>query len=108
MRPETEPEVTAMEKEEGYYIDLTDEEGNNFKLEIVGEVEYEGELYRVFLPTDIDEEDPDYGFIFLKVVQDGGEEMLDSVDDDDLLGRVYDAYMEEVFSDEDDAEDEEE
>ena len=29
-----------MEKEEGYFVDLTDEEGNNFKLEIVGEVEY--------------------------------------------------------------------
>ena len=93
-----------MEKEEGYYIDLTDEEGNNFKLEIVGEVEYEGELYRVFLPTDIDEEDPDYGFIFLKVVQDGGEEMLDSVDDEELLEKVYAVFMEELFDDEEDGE----
>ena len=29
--------------DEGFFIDLTDEEGNNFKLEIVGEVEYEGD-----------------------------------------------------------------
>ena len=93
-----------MEKEEGYFVDITDEEGNNFKLEIVGDVEYEDALYRVFLPTDIDEDDPDYGFIILKCTEVDGEEMLDSVDDDDLLGRVYDAYMEEVFSDEDDAE----
>ena len=64
---------------EGYFIDLTDEEGNNFKLEIVGDVEYEGDLYRVFLPTDMDEEDPDYGFIILKSVQNGDEELLDSV-----------------------------
>jgi len=89
-----------MEKEEGYYVDLTDEEGNNFKLEIVGDVEYEGELYRVFLPTDMDEEDPDYGFIILKSVMNGDEELLDSVDDEELLEKVYAVYMEEVFGDE--------
>lgn len=86
---------------EGYFIDLTDEEGNNFKLEIVGDVEYEGDLYRVFLPTDMDEEDPDYGFIILKSVQNGDEELLDSVDDEELLEKVYALYMEEVFAEED-------
>ena len=55
-----------MEQEEGYFVDITDEEGNNFKLEIVGEVEYEDQLFRVFLPTDIDEDDPDYGFSIQK------------------------------------------
>lgn len=94
-----------MEKEEGYFVDLTDEEGNNFKLEIVGEVEYEGELYRVFLPTDMDEEDPDYGFIILKSVMEGDEELLDSVDDEELLEKVYAIYMEEVFDDEEETAD---
>ena len=94
-----------MEKEEGYFIDLTDEEGNNFKLEIVGDVEYEGELYRVFLPTDMDEEDPDYGFIILKSVMNGDEELLDSVDDEELLEKVYAIYMEEVFDDEEETAD---
>ena len=97
-----------MEKEEGYYVDLTDEEGNNFKLEIVGDVEYEGDLYRVFLPTDMDEEDPDYGFIILKSVMNGDEELLDSVDDEELLEKVYAVYMEEVFGDEDEEDGEEE
>ena len=89
---------------EGYFIDLTDEEGNNFKLEIVGDVEYEGSLYRVFLPTDIDEEDPDYGFIILKSVMNGEEELLDSVDDEELLEKVYALYMAEVFDGEDEDE----
>ena len=86
---------------EGYFIDLTDEEGNNFKLEIVGDVEYEGSLYRVFLPTDMDEDDPDYGFIILRSVMNGEEELLDSVDDEELLEKVYALYMQEVFDDED-------
>ena len=90
-----------MEKEEGIYVDITDEEGNNFKLEVVGEVEYEDALYRVFLPTDIEEDDPDYGFIILKCTDVDGEEMLDSVDDEELLEKVYAVFMEELFDEED-------
>lgn len=85
---------------EGIFVDMTDEEGNNFRLEVVGEVEFEGELYRVFLPTDIDEDDPDYGFIILKSSMNGDEELLDSVDDEELLQKVYALYMEELFDEE--------
>lgn len=93
-----------MEKEEGYFVDITDEEGNNFKLEIVGDVEYEDALYRVFLPTDIDEDDPDYGFIILKCTEVDGEEMLDSVDDEELLEKVYAVFMEELFDEDEEEE----
>ena len=93
-----------MEKEEGYFVDITDEEGNNFKLEIVGDVEYEDSLYRVFLPTDIDEDDPDYGFIILKCTEVDGEEMLDSVDDEELLEKIYAVYMEELFDEDEEEE----
>ncbi|MCD8255871.1 MAG: DUF1292 domain-containing protein [Oscillospiraceae bacterium] len=93
-----------MDEKEGYFIDLTDEEGNNFKLEIIGDVEYEGDTYRVFLPTDVDEEDPDYGFIILKTVMENDEELLDSVDDEETLEKVYALFMEELYAeDEDDA-----
>ena len=96
-----------MEQEEGVFVDITDEEGNNFRLEVAGEVEYDGQLYRVFLPTDMDEEDPDYGLIFLKATQEGGEELLDTVDDDELLETLYDLYMEDIFGDdEEDGDDE--
>ncbi len=89
---------------EGIFVDMTDEEGNNFRLEVVGEVEFEGELYRVFLPTDMDEDDPDYGFIILKCTEVDGEEMLDSVDDEELLEKVYAVFMEELFNEEDEEE----
>lgn len=87
--------------QDGYLINLTDEEGNSFNLEVVGEVEYEGDDYVVFLPADMDEDDPDYGFIILKAVDEDGEESYDSVDDEELLERVYALYMEKLEQDED-------
>ena len=86
------------------YISLTDEEGNQFELEILDVVSFEGETYTVFLPADIDEmdpNDPDYGFVILKNVEDQGEELYASVDDEELLERVYDYYMELVENSED-------
>ncbi len=90
--------------DEGYFIDLTDDEGNSFRLEVLGEVEYENDTYVVFLPADMDENDPDYGFVILKANENGGEIVYDSVDDDELLQKVYAIYMEEVFNAEDEAE----
>ena len=89
-----------MEQEEGIYIDLTDEEGNNFKLEYIDELELDGRRYRVFLPTEMDEDDPDYGLILLRVVE-GDDGLLDTIDDDEELQRVYEAAMEQLFDDED-------
>lgn len=90
--------------DEGYFIDLTDDEGNSFRLEVLGEVEYENDTYVVFLPADMDENDPDYGFVILKANENSGEIVYDSVDDDELLQKVYAIYMEEVFNAEDEAE----
>ncbi|MCD8099331.1 MAG: DUF1292 domain-containing protein [Oscillospiraceae bacterium] len=89
--------------DEGILIELTDEDGNAFQMEIVGRVEYEDETYVVFLPADMDENDPDYGFVILRSSEQDAMEVFDSVDDEELLEKVYAIYMEEVFSEEDDS-----
>ncbi len=76
----------------GDYITIADEEGNEFELEVLDTIEFEGQTYTVFVPADIEEmdvDDPDYGLIFLKNREENGEELFDSVDDDDELNRVY-------------------
>ena len=82
------------------FITITDEEGNNFELEHLDTIEFEGETYMAFLPADMDEEDPDYGIIILKVIEENGEEILGSVDDEDELDRVYERFMEILFAEE--------
>ena len=50
-----------------------------------------------FLPTDIDEDDPDYGMIILRIVEENGEEMYESVEDEAEEEAVYEAFMRVLF-----------
>ena len=81
------------------FIIIQDDEGNEFTLEHLDTMEYMGETYMAFLPADMDEEDEDYGFIILKVVEENGEEIFGSVDDEDELQKVYEIFMESLFED---------
>lgn len=81
-------------------ITVTDDDGNEFVLEHLGTLDYKGETYMAFLPTDISEDDPDFGIIILKVVVENGEETLGSVDDRDELKEVYDEFSKVLFDDE--------
>ena len=77
-------------------ITVTDEEGNEFELELLDDIEFEGKEYSVLVPSNIDEmdsNDPDFGLIILARVIEDGEEVFVSVDDDAELDRVYDYYM---------------
>ena len=86
------------------FISVTDEDGNEFELEHLGTLEHEGVTYMAFVPADLDEDDEDYGIIILQVVTENSEELLADVDDEELLSRVYDQFMEELFSEEDEEE----
>lgn len=79
------------------YITIVDDEGEEFELEHLDTFRYENKEYMVFLPADMDEDDPDYGLIILRVVEENGEESFESVDDEDELSAVYDYYMENLF-----------
>ncbi len=83
------------------FINIEDDEGNQFELEHLDTFEFEGEEYMVFLPADMSEDDPDYGLIILRVVERDGEDSFESVDDEDELERVYNYYMENLFAGDD-------
>ena len=81
------------------YVDIitvTDDEGNEFELELLDDIEFEGKEYSVLVPANIDEmdtSDPDFGLIILARVIEDGEEVFVSVDDDAELDRVYEYYI---------------
>ena len=84
------------------FITIEDEDGNEFELEQLDSLEYNGNEYSLFLPADMDEEDPDYGYIILRVeTGNDGSDVYCSVDEEEELVAVYDFFMEQLFGDED-------
>lgn len=81
------------------FITVTDEEGNEFELEHLGTLEYNGITYMSFVPADMDEDDEDFGLILLKVVEVDGEELLADIDDEEELNAVYEQFMDALFED---------
>ena len=93
------------------FITITDEDGNEFELEHLDTLEYNGQTYMAFFPAvedgkpteevDLDEE---YGLVILKVLEIDGEEQLSTLDDDDELDLVYQQFMDTLFAEEDEGE----
>ena len=87
-------------------VTIVDDEGNEFELEVIESMDYNGKSYMAFLPADMSEDDPDYGFILLRVVEDeNGDEVFESIDDEDELQDVYERFMVLLYDDEEDEED---
>jgi len=103
--------VSAVREEYGPdFVSLTDEDGNEFELEHVDTIEYQGQIYMAFFPAatggahteeaDDGGEEDDTGLIILKVIQVDGEEQLSSLDSDEELEEVYNQFMEDIFEEE--------
>lgn len=87
------------------FVTIVDDDGQEFELEVLDTMDYNGQTYMAFLPADMDENDPDYGIIILRVTEDEkGEELYESIDDDAELQDVYEHFMVLLFDDEDEEE----
>ena len=95
------------------FITVTDEDGNEFELEHLDTLEYNGQTYMAFFPAvegkedgsvedvDLDEE---YGLVILKVIEADGEEQLSTLDSEEEAEAVYNLFMESAFEDDEDLE----
>ena len=89
------------------FITIIDDDGAEFELELLDTMDYKGQTFVAFLPANMDEEDPDYGIIILRSVEDeNGDELFESIDDEDQLDDVYQHFMKILFDDEDEEEEE--
>ena len=94
------------------FITVTDEEGNDFELEMVDSLEHNGITYYAMFPAveedeatgqpkDVDADDEEYGLVIMKAIEENGEELLSTLDSDEELDTVYELFMERFFQDED-------
>lgn len=83
------------------FVTIVDDDGQEFELELLDTMDYNGKTYTAFLPADMAEDDPDYGMIILRSqLDESGEEIYESVDDEDELNDVYEHFMVLLFDDE--------
>lgn len=84
-------------------ISISDDEGNDFELLILDEVDMNDVHYLALCESTTPEEEENVEVIILKAIVDEatGEEMLSTVDSDDELEAIYQVFEERMFSEDD-------
>jgi uncharacterized protein YrzB (UPF0473 family) len=84
-------------------ITITDEEGNEYELEVLSTLEYNGATYLALVPADDgDESEGELEVSILKKVMEDGEEILVTVDDEEEMEAVYNVMMDMLYEEDED------
>ena len=75
------------------FLSITDDDGNDFELEVLGRVEYAGTEYLIVTLADPKSEDEELDVSILKVVVEDGGEILCTIEDDAELETVYELFL---------------
>ena len=78
------------------FITITDEDGNEFEVEVLSTVEYNGASYMAVIPAD-GEDGLRLEVSILKSVEEDGEPLLCAIDDEAELQAVYDLVMDSLY-----------
>ena len=76
---------------------LTDEEGNETQFELLGELDLDGQHYLGMIPLDGEDEGDEY-VIFRSAGSQDGQEILETIEDDEEFERVADAFEDRFLS----------
>ncbi len=84
---------------------LTDEEGNELHFALLGSLENEGNEYKALIPVNEDGEEESNEYVILKCsVDENGEDIFETIEDDEEFDRIADIFDDEfadIFYDED-------
>ena len=72
-------------------LTFTDEEGNNVNFQILDAITVDEKQYLVVMPVE-DETDEAPGVVILEINEEDGEEVYDTVVDDDVAQKVFDEF----------------
>ncbi len=84
---------------------LTDEDGNELFFALIGTLENEGNVYKALIPVDENGEEESEEYVILKCsVDENGEDILETIEDDDEFEKIADIFDDEfadIFYDND-------
>ena len=86
------------------YMTIVDEDGQEYELEVLTSMEWNGATYLAVIPAGSDEEDESLEVSILKSVEEDGESVLCAIEDDNELETVYNRFMDLLYEEEEDEE----
>ena len=86
------------------YITIVDEDGEEFELEVLMTMEYNGATYQAVIPAVDADEEVDLEVSILKNIEEDGEIILCAVEDEQELQTVYDLIMDALYEEEEEDE----
>ena len=78
------------------FMTIVDEDGEEYELEVLSTVEYNGQTYMAVIPAGLDD-DADPEVSILKSVEEDGEPILCAIEDDRELEDVYNYIMDKLY-----------
>lgn len=84
------------------FITITDEDGVEYELEILSELDYQGAHYLAVVPAMDSEEELEVSL--LRADEEEGEPILSAITDTEELEAVYQLMMDQLYEDEEDQE----
>ena len=87
------------------YITIVDEDGEEFELEVLMSMEYNGSTSQAVIPAVDAVEEMDLEVSILKNVEEDGEVILCAIEDEQELETVYNLIMDALYEEEEEDED---
>lgn len=84
------------------YITIVDEDGQEFELEVLMSMDWNGSTYQAVIPAVDADEEMDLEVSILKNVEEDGELILCAIEDEQELQTVYDLMMDALYEEEED------
>ena len=78
------------------FLTIVDEDGNEYELEVLTTLEWNGSSYMAVIPASAGE-DEELEVSILKSVDEDGESILCAIEDDAELQAVYDLIMDSLY-----------
>ena len=83
------------------FLTIVDDDGEEYELEVLSTLEYNGETYMAVIPAGESQDALELEVSILKSVEEDGEPILCFIDDEAELEAVYDLLMDSLYEEED-------
>ena len=79
------------------FLSIVDEDGNEYELEVLSTLEYNGNTYLAVIPAAESADQLELEVSVLKSIEENGEPILSVIEDQEELEAVYDLIMDSLY-----------